>query len=446
MTVKVRFAPSPTGLLHLGNIKAAVINWLFARAAGGQFMLRIDDTDLERSTREFEDAIRSDMTWLGLTWDETAKQSDRQDAYDAAVAQLKASGHLYACYETGEELERKRGLQRASGRPPVYDRAGLKLTDADRQKLEAEGRRPHWRFKLDGARESWDDLVRGTQEVDTASLSDPVLIREDGRALYTLSSVVDDGHFGITHIIRGEDHVSNTAAQLQLFRALGYDVPTFGHFALIVDVDGAPLSKRAGSLTIGALAEKGIEAPAIVSLLARLGTPDPVVAWVSASAAVEGFDLGRFGRSAARFDDRELERLSAQLLHDMPFAQAAVRLADMDISGIDEMLWDVARPNLTKLADIADWRAVVREPVEPVINDADFAAAAASLLPDGELTEESWKQWTDAVKAETGARGKGLFMPLRQALTGRDHGPEMKKLLPLIGRDRISKRLQGIIA
>lgn len=446
MTVKVRFAPSPTGLLHLGNIKAAVINWLYTRAAGGKFMLRIDDTDLERSTKEFEDAIRSDMNWLGLTWDETAKQSERQGAYDAAVEQLKASGHLYACYETGEELERKRGLQRASGRPPVYDRAGLKLTDEQRQALEAEGRRPHWRFKLDGARESWNDLVRGEQEVDTASLSDPVLIREDGRALYTLSSVVDDGHFGITHIIRGEDHVSNTAAQVQLFRALGYDVPTFGHFALIVDADGAPLSKRAGSLTIGALAEKGIEAPAIVSLLARLGTPDPVVAWSSASAAVEEFDLGRFGRAAARFDDRELERLSAQILHEMPFSEAADRLSVLEIEGIDEALWGVARPNLTKLADIADWRAVVREPVEPVIADEKFAATAASLLPEGELTEESWKAWTDAVKAETGAKGKSLFMPLRQALTGREHGPEMKKLLPLIGRDRIAKRLQGIIA
>lgn len=439
--MKVRFAPSPTGLLHLGNIKAAVINWLFARANGGEFLLRIDDTDTERSTKAFEDAILRDMEWLGLEWDSFARQSDRQERYDAAIDGLKRSGRLYPCYETPEELERKRGLQRASGRPPVYDRAALDLSDEDRATLEAEGRQPHWRFLLVQERVVWDDLVRAHQEIDAASLSDPVLIRADGRPLYTLTSVVDDGELGVSHIIRGEDHVSNTAAQIQLFEALAHAVPVFGHFPLIVDADGSPLSKRAGSLTVEALRGKGIEPAAIVSILARLGTSQPVYVFRTNPEAAVDFDLSIFGRAAARFEDRELQRLSAQLLHEMPVDEA-MRRHGSDSPEL-RAVWEAVSGNLERFSDFEDWIARVSRPLTPVIEDAGFCSEAADLLPEGDLTEESWKAWTATLKAATGRKGKQLFMPLRQALTGLDHGPEMKKLLPLIGSERAKARLRG---
>ena len=435
----VRFAPSPTGELHLGNIKAAVINWLFARAQGGQFLLRIDDTDTERSTQAFEDAIVADLTWLGLTWDSFARQSERTARYEAAIRRLRESGRLYACYETPEELTRKRGLQRAAGRPPVYDRTGLNLTDDQRAALEAQGRRPHWRFLLNRNRVGWDDLVRGPQDVDAASLSDPVLIREDGRPLYTITSVVDDGEMAISHVIRGEDHVANTAAQIQLFEALGYPPPVFGHFALIVEADGSPLSKREGSRTVAALRDQGIEPLALVSLLSRLGTAQPVEAFASHAAAVAGFDLSTFGRAAARFDERELAKISATLVHGLTVEQAAARL-DNDL---DPALWEAVRGNLERLEDVRDWQAVVNAPLHPVIEDRDFTAVAASLLPDAALDADSWGTWTKAIRARTGTKGRDLFRPLRLALTGREHGPEMKALLPLIGRERAAARLHG---
>ncbi|WP_206419836.1 glutamate--tRNA ligase [Minwuia thermotolerans] len=438
---RVRFAPSPTGQLHLGNIKAAVINWLFARHHGGDFMLRIDDTDGGRSETAYEEDILRDLKWLGLRWDRFARQSERTERYAAAVEALKGQGRLYACYETQEELERKRGLQRAAGRPPVYDRAGLRLTDEQRAALEAEGRRPHWRFLLTQERVVWDDLVRGRQEVDAASLSDPVLIREDGRPLYTLSSTVDDGEFGITHVIRGEDHVANTAAQIQIFETLGHEAPAFGHFALLVDTDGAPLSKRAGSLTVAALREAGIEPVAIVSLLARLGTSKPVELFRSNGAAAEAFDLSAFGRAAARFDMAELQRLSAQFVHGLEPDEAARRLGDHRPAVL--AIWEAVRGNLNSFDDFQGWIDRVEEAIVPTIEEPDYCADAAGLLPEGELDETSWKTWTDVLKAETGREGKALFLPLRLALTGREHGPEMQKLLPLIGRDRAVRRLRG---
>lgn len=441
MTGKVRFAPSPTGLLHLGNIKAAVINWLFARSTGATFLLRIDDTDTARSTKAFENAILRDMKWLGLDWDEFARQSDRQDRYDLAVARLKAEGRLYACYETPEELDRKRGLQRAAGRPPVYDRAGLTLTEDQKATFEAEGRLPHWRFLMHQKRVVWEDLVRGHQEIDAASLSDPVLIRADGRPLYTLTSTVDDGELGVTCIIRGEDHVANTAAQIQLFEALGHAVPAFGHFPLIVDVDGAPLSKRAGSLTVEKLREREIEPHAIVSLLARLGTSQPVELCRTNNEAALGFDMSIFGRAAARFDEAELEKLSAQYLHDLPADEAMERFG-RDTPSV-RACWEAVSGNVARFSDFDGWIGVVEKPLEPVIEDAGFCEKAAELLPAGDLTDESWPAWTDALKAETGRKGKQLFMPLRKALTGLDHGPEMKKLLPLIGSERAKARLRG---
>lgn len=440
---KVRFAPSPTGKLHVGNVRTAIFNYLFARKAGGQFLLRIDDTDVERSTQAFEDGIRADLTWLGISWDDTFKQSDRFDVYGQAAEKLKEMGLLYACYETGEELDRKRRLQMANGRPPVYDRAALSLSDEDKAKLEAEGRKPHWRFKLSGNPVSWDDMVRGPVTIETSSLSDPILIREDGSYLYTLPSVVDDIEAGITHIIRGEDHTTNSGAQIEIFVALGGTAPQFGHQALLVGADGGKLSKRMGSLGIQELRdEDGLEPMAIMSLLAKIGTSDPVDAFGDIDGLLEGFDLGKLSRSPARFDPEELKRVNAKLLHSMSYETAQPKLAALDADG-GEAFWNAVRPNLETLADAKAWAQLVAGPVTPVIEEADYAEAAARHLPEGELTGESWGEWTNALKEATGRKGKQLFMPLRLMLTGEPRGPEMAVLLPLLGRETVLKRVKG---
>jgi glutamyl-tRNA synthetase len=440
---KVRFAPSPTGKLHVGNVRTAIFNYLFARKAGGTFVLRIDDTDVERSTQAFEDGIRADLTWLGISWDETFKQSDRFDRYAAAAETLKAKGLLYPCYESGDDLERKRRLQMANGRPPVYDRAALDLTDAEIAAFEAEGRKPHWRFKLSGKPVQWTDMVRGPVSIETSSLSDPILIRGDGSYLYTLPSVVDDIEADITHIIRGEDHTTNSGAQIEVFDALGGKAPLFGHQALLVGADGGKLSKRLGSLGIQELRDvQGLEPMAIMSLLAKIGTSDPVDAFADVEGLLEGFDLGKLSRSPARFDDEELKRVNAKLLHAMPYAVAQPKLADL---GADkgEAVWEAVRPNLETLADAKAWAALIDGPVTPVIEEADYAAAAAEHLPAGELDGDSWSAWTGALKEATGRKGKQLFMPLRLMLTGEARGPEMAVLLPLIGREKVLKRLAG---
>ncbi len=444
MTVKVRFAPSPTGRLHVGNIRVALINWLFARKHDGTFVLRLDDTDEERSTAEFAAGIEADLRWLGLHWDEFARQSDRYDRYAAAAERLKASGRLYPCYETPEELEVKRKIQLSRRLPPVYDRAALALTDADRARLEAEGRKPHWRFRLDDAvRVEWDDLVRGHTGVEMASLSDPVLIRADGTYLYTLPSVVDDIELGITHVLRGEDHVTNTAAQIQIFEALGGKVPVFAHFSLLVGASGEGLSKRTGALGVAELRGQGIEPMAILSLLARLGTADPVEPQTTLDALVEGFAIDRFGRAAAKFDPEELRTLSARILHQLPFEAVADRLRALGLEEAGADFWHAVRPNIGRLAEAADWWRVVRGPVTPVVSDPSFLAGAAALLPPAPWDQGTWRAWTTAVKDATGARGKALFMPLRLALTGLDHGPDLGELLPLIGPERARARLMG---
>ncbi|WP_193371463.1 glutamate--tRNA ligase [Pelagibius marinus] len=443
MTLKVRFAPSPTGLLHVGNARQALINWLFARAQGGRYLLRIDDTDTERSTPEFAQAIEDDLRWLGLTWDEKAVQSERLERYSAAAERLKAAGRLYACYETPEELGLKRKVALAAGRPPIYDRGALNLSDEDRAKLEAEGRRPHWRFKLEPGEIAWDDLVRGPVSFQGENLSDPVLIREDARPLYTLTSVVDDIELEVTHVLRGEDHVANTAVQVQLFQALGGPgearVPAFGHLSLIAGAGGESLSKRLGSLSLASLRESGLEAMTLNCYLARLGTPDPVEPLPDLAALAQGFDLSRFGRATPKFDPAELEHLNARLLHVTPFEAVADRLPQ----GFDADLWAAIRPNLTRLAEAAVWQNICRGPVIPQIEDAGFARQAAELLPPEPWDETTWSAWTGAVKAATGRKGKALFLPLRLALTGLDHGPELKALLPLIGRERAEARLLG---
>jgi len=442
MTVKVRFAPSPTGLLHVGNIRAALVNWLFAKQQGGEFILRVDDTDTVRSTKEYENQAKDDLKWLGLNFDNTFNQSDRFERYDSVVSDLKAAGRLYACYETPEELDMKRKIQMNRGLPPVYDRAGLTLTDAEKAAFEAEGRSAHWRFKLNTpARVVWTDLIRGEVSIDMESLSDPILVRGDGSYLYTLPSVVDDVDYGITHIVRGEDHVTNSAVQTQIFEMLGGTTPEMAHFALLTGKSGEGLSKRLGTMSIKEQREEmGIEPMSIVSLLARLGTSEPIEPFVKVDALVEGFAFSKFGRAVAKLDPAELELLNAKILHETPYDMVSDRIT---LDGVDEVFWNAVRPNLKKFSDLNDWYAIVNGPVTPVIGNADFIAKAKDLLPEGTLDGTSWKAWTAAVKEGTGAKGRELFMPLRQALTGQDHGPDMGTLLPLIGRDRVIARLEG---
>lgn len=456
MTATVRFAPSPTGRLHIGNVRTAVLNWLYARRRGGTFILRLDDTDRQRSTEEFAEAIREDLRWLGLAWAREERQSARTERYDQIAAELKRTGRLYACYETGEELERRRKRQLARGLPPIYDRAALKLTDDARRQLEAEGRRPYWRFRLANTElsdplkplptlVSWVDLIRRDQSVDVGSLSDPVLIRTDGTYLYTFTSVIDDVDFGITHVIRGEDHVTNTGVQIQLFDALDAEPPTFGHHSLLVGADGQALSKRLGHLSVAALREEGFEPMAILSLAALLGTSEAVEAHQSLDELASLIDLEKISRAPARFDEAELSALNARLLHETPYEKVKDRLEAMGVSG-GEAFWLAVRGNLTRLADATEWWAITSRPIGPVIEDEEFCRRAADLLPPAPWDEGTWSAWTEAIKQDTGRKGRALFHPLRLALTGREQGPELKSLLPLIGPERAASRLRGDVA
>jgi glutamyl-tRNA synthetase len=431
MTV-TRFAPSPTGLLHVGNLRTALMNWLIARKAGGTFILRLDDTDAERSKPEFADAIRRDLEWLGLHWDRLERQSDRLDRYHAAAERLRGAGRLYEAFETAEELELRRRRQMAEGRPPVYDRAALKLTPEAREGLRA--RRPgHWRFLLEEARVGWEDGILGPVSIDAASLSDPVLIRGDGQVLYTLASVVDDVEMGVTDVVRGADHVTNTAVQVQIMAALGAAPPRFAHHSLLTGPGGEALSKRLGALSLAELREQGVEPMALLSLMARLGSADPVEPRVSHAELVEGFDLTRFGAAPVRFDSEELRALSAKLLHSLDYPAVAGDLAAL---GVDrpEAFWEVVRENVARRAEIAEWWAIVRDGAVPVVAEEDraFVAEAAALLPPPPWDEGTWGTWTAAVKAATGRKGGALFRPLRRWLTGRNSGPDMGRLMPFL--------------
>lgn len=438
----VRFAPSPTGKLHVGNVRTALLNWLFVTRAGGRMILRIDDTDFARSTKAFEAGIEADLQWLGLIWGEKFNQSARAPLYEAAAQRLKDAGLLYPAFETEEELERKRKIAQSRGRPPVYDRAALRLLPAEIAGLEAQGRKPHWRFKLSGARVQWQDRVRGPQSIDTASLSDPVLIREDGAFLYTLPSVVDDLDMGITDVVRGEDHVTNTGVQIEIFQALGGRCPGFAHFPLLVGASGEALSKRLGSLSVESLREEGIEPIAICAHLAKLGTSDPVEARPSLNALAGEFDWSKIGRAPARFDPEELRRVNAQALHMMEYGAAKSRLVELS-ADLGEAFWLAVRANLAVFAEVRAWAQIIEGPVLPVRPDPVFAEAAAALLPPAPFDAQSWAAFVEAVKAKTGAKGKGLFMPLRQALTGQEHGPEMGPIFALIGEERARARLLG---
>jgi len=440
MTIRTRFAPSPTGQLHVGNLRTAIHNWMWARRQGGEFWLRLDDTDMARSTEEYAQGIRDDLAWLGMTPDKEVKQSERFDIYEARFTELKAARRVYPCYESAQELDLKRKVLLGRGLPPVYDRGALALTADEIAAYEAEGRSPHWRFKLDhDSAIEWDDMIRGPQHFDAKLLSDPVIRRGDGSWLYMLPSVIDDIEMGINLVLRGEDHVSNTAAQLQMFTALGSNVPDFAHEALLVGSEGK-LSKRLGSLGISAFREQGIEAIALIALLARIGTSDPVIPVIEAAPLIESFDFAYFGRAPARFDDQELKLLNQKIVHQLDFEAVQDRLP----AAMNEQAWLALRPNVESVVDTKIWWKLVTGPIDapaPETDDTDYLALAHQLLSGMNFDSDIWKTLTTALKEQTGRKGKMLFLPLRRALTGLDHGPDMSALLPLIGKDQALTRL-----
>jgi len=437
--VKLRFAPSPTGYLHVGNARSALVNFLFARHHAGTLLLRLDDTDTERGRPEYEQAIHADLAWLGVTWDETAKQSERFPRYAEAAEALKAAGRLYPCFENEDELAAKRAALIKRKLPPVYDRAALTLTPEQRATAEAAGKRPYWRFKLSEGFAEWQDLVLGARRIKFAAVSDPVLIRADGTPLYTFTSVVDDLDFAITHIIRGEDHVSNTAVQIDLFNALGGVAPRFAHLPLISGGEGEKLSKRIGSISLKSLRKDGIEPAAIAAYLARLGT-NKDAAPLPLNELIAQFNLGDFGRSPPRFDAKQLLTLNRKFLHHLEFEDVKTRLP----AGATEVFWHAIRGNLDMLSEARRWWEVVNGELTPPDLKGDEAVLKAALetLPEPPWAPETWKAWTTAISAASGAKGRALYHPLRVALTGEDQGPEMAALLPLIGHGRVLARLR----
>lgn len=439
--MKLRFAPSPTGLLHVGNLRAALANWLLARRHGGTFVLRLDDTDLERSKPEFAAAIEEDLRWLGMDWDERVAQSDRLDRYAAAAERLKASGRLYPCFETEEELAFKRERRRREGRPPVYDREALKMTQEQIDRALANGKQPYWRFRLSSRSIGWRDLVLGERSVKLQAISDPVLVRADGSPLYTFTSVVDDLEMGVTHIIRGEDHVTNTGIQIDLFEALGGNPKrlTFGHMPLLTDQDGGPLSKRLGSISLRHLRKDGIEPAALIGYLAALGTSADPVPGMPADLA-PGYDISRVSHATARFDTRQLLALNRRVLHEAPFEAVRDRLPE----DADEEFWLAVRGNLDLMREARPWFDIIRGTIVPPVLDGEgtFLREALAALPPEPWHGDTWRNWTEALKIATGRKGKALFLPLRLALTGEDHGPDLATLLPLIGRERVVQRLR----
>lgn len=430
-----RFAPSPTGYIHVGNLRTALMNYLIARQSGGSFILRIDDTDPERSKEDYVDALKQDLEWLGLTWDRVERQSKRLDRYGEAADKLREMGRFYECFETPTELDLKRKKQLNMGKPPVYDRAALALSEAEKDRLRAERGQGHWRFKLDQARIEWQDGILGDISIDAASVSDPVLIRGDGQVLYTLASVVDDTEMGVTDVVRGSDHVTNTATQIQIIQALGGAVPQFAHHSLLTGPQGEALSKRLGTLSLRDLRDQGIEPAALLSLMARLGSADPIELKGSVAELVEGYDISRFGAAPTKFDVQDLFPLTAHYLQRLDLSEVASDIAALGVpDNLAERFWTVTRDNITTRADLARWWMMFREGAEPDIDDEDrdFIVQAMALLPEAPFDGETWGKWTAEVKQATGRKGKGLFMPLRKALTGQSHGPEMADVMPLL--------------
>ena len=434
--IKVRFAPSPTGHMHIGNTRTALFNWLWAKKMGGEFMLRIDDTDFARSKKEYEDSMRESLKWLGLTWSSEARQSARFERYKEVTSKLIKEGRIYACYETPEELEFKRKRALSKGLPPIYDRQALSYTQEDIAKFEKEGRKPHYRFKLNDGEIKWLDAVRGEVKYNAANLSDPIIIREDGSYLYHLPSVIDDSDFGITHILRGEDHVTNTASQIQMFEAIGGRVPTFAHLPLLTGKEGK-LSKRLGSLGVRELKAEGVENMAICSYLAKLGTSEEIRSFYSLEELAQTLDFSKIGHAQPKFDVDDLKHFNIKHVHNMPYEVVKDRVP------VNEVFWNKVKANLETVADVEVWDKICNGEIEPVIENKVLTDTAADLLENTAFDDQTFNTWMNAVKEKTGLKGKDLFHPIRLALTGEASGPELKTLLPLIGYEKAYKRLKG---
>lgn len=440
-TVTTRFAPSPTGYIHVGNLRTALMNYLIARKSGGTFILRLDDTDQERSKQEYADGIMADLEWLGIHWDRVEKQSLRMDRYREAAEDLKAKGRFYECFESPVELDLKRKKQLNMGKPPVYDRASLKLTDAEKSAFRAEGRDGYWRFLLNQNRIEWNDGILGPISIDAASVSDPVLIRADGQVLYTFASSVDDIDMGVTFIVRGADHVTNTATQIQIMEAMGGTPPNFAHHSLLTGAKGEELSKRLGTLSLRDLRAQGVEPMALLSLMARLGSSKPVELATSMDDLIAGFDVGSFGSAPTKFDAEDLFPLTRAHVQSLPLSAVADKVAALGVDAAEaEDFWHIAKANITTLGDLKEWADLFQNGAEPLVDaeDADFVKQAISMLPAKPWTKSTWSEWTESVKAATGRKGKGLYMPLRKALTGRANGPEMADVMPLLKTVRAS--------
>lgn len=439
MTIVTRFAPSPTGLLHVGNARTAIINYLFTLKNKGKFMLRIDDTDAARSKDEYTAQIKDDLAWLGFKFDFEEHQSRRLAQYEVAKQKLIASGRLYECFESPEELEIKRSIAMSAGKPPIYDRAALRMSDEQRQKYINEGRVPHYRFKMQDEKITWDDMVRGQVVFEGQNLGDPILIRADGSMTYMICSTVDDIEFGITDVIRGEDHISNTAVQIQLFEALGAKAPNFGHLSLLKMKEGK-ISKRTGGYDIKSLREDGIDNLTLMSLFARLGTSNPVEPCMSLEEVIEKFDINSFSKSMTNYNEEDVERLNHKIISHFTYEQAKLRLKEIGCAHIDENFWNSVKPNLTRVNEIKAWWEICHNDFTADVEDKEFLQSAFNLLPEN-ITSNTWSQWTAKLQEVTGRKGKALFMPLRKALTGLEHGPELSVLLPLIDRNKIRHRL-----
>ena len=430
-----RFAPSPTGYIHVGNLRTALFNYMIAAKNGGTFILRIDDTDPVRSEEKYVDAIKQDLEWLGLTWDKVERQSERMDRYAETADKLREMGRFYEAFETPTELDLKRKKQLNMGKPPVYDRSALTLSEAEKDAMRAERGNGVWRYKLDQERIEWTDGILGDISIDAASVSDPVLIRGDGQVLYTLASIVDDTDMGVTNVVRGSDHVTNTATQIQMISAIGGTVPEFAHHSLLTGPQAESLSKRLGTLALRDLREAGVQPMALLSLLARLGSSQPVELRASLDELIEGFDISQFGSAPTKFDVDDLYPLTARYNHTLPLSAVADCIAALGVPADQaKRFWDVARENITVLSDLSEWADLAQNGADPIIEagDEDFIAEAMTMLPDGPYTDATWGEWTSAVKEAKGRKGKGIFMPLRKAVTGRERGPDMASLMPLL--------------
>ena len=444
MTSKSRFAPSPTGLLHIGNARSAVINWAHIKNKGGEFILRIDDTDTERSKKEYENKIKKDLLWLGLSWSKTFNQSQRKEIYDKKILFLKESNKIYPCFESLEELSLKRKTLLSSGKPPIYDRSALKLTTDQIEDLITKGQAPHWRFKLEDEIIEWQDLIKGKISFDTKNLSDPVLIREDGSLLYHLHSVVDDIEENITDIIRGEDHITNTAFHIQLFKSLNAHVPRFGHHPFLTDEEGKSFGKRLGSLSIQKMYEDGFESLTLLNYLLSIGTSKNLSKEKNIDLLVNNFNINSLASSSPKFSINVLKLLNKDMLQSYDFSDVKQKFIDLKIKDASEDFWIFIKNNINYFSESLDWISVINSNETYIDNSNDYLNIAAELLPEDPYDETTWDVWTDLIKNQTGKKGKELFMPIRFALTGRNKGPELKYLLPLLTKKHILKKLGNI--